>query len=160
MKVYEKLREMGIDPDTADFSDILAVLAATDSLAQKKDDVGTDLASLVSFADVSRTGLAKKLGYEKSRITRILSGMENLTLRTIHDVCNAIGYEFDVVFRKENEAKPLQPWQSVDVVFGNPFSIDLYTMQATKSVNTAYINLVNYKPLANDASWQLEEAAA
>lgn len=159
MRVNEKLQEMGVSPDTADFSDILAVLAESDSLAKKKDDVGTDLASLVSFADVSRTGLAETLGYEKSRITRILSGMENLTLRSIHDVCKAVGYEFDVIFRKKIESKHLQPWQSLEVVFGKSFPMDLYTMQA-KSVNTAFINNVHYIPVANDATWHLEEAAA
>ena len=160
MRVSEKLLEIGVSPDTADFSDILALLAESDSLAIKKDDVGTDLASLVSFADVSRTGLADTLGYEKSRITRILSGMENLTLRTIHDVCKAVGYEFDVIFRKKTENKPFQPWQFHEVKLEQPFSLDLYTMQATKSVNTSYPNNVHYIPVANDSIWHLEEAAA
>lgn len=148
MKVSDKLHQMGIDPNTADFSDILAAIDEPDSLELQKDQVGTDLVSLLAFVDTNRTALAEALGYKKSRITRILSGMENLTLRTIHDVCKAIGYEFDVTFRKKSEAKPLQPWQSVEFNFESPLYI------TSKAVYTASLRPSSItRSGANDATW-------
>ena len=148
MRINEKLQQLGIDPDTADFSDILAVVGESDSLELQKDQVGTDLVSLLAFADTSRTELAQVLGYKKSRVTRILSGMENLTLRTIHDVCKAIGYEFDVTFRKKSEAKPLQPWQSLEFNFENPVYV------TSKAVYTGSLRPSSItRSGANDTTW-------
>jgi transcriptional regulator with XRE-family HTH domain len=152
MRVNEKLQELGINPDTADFSDILAAIGEPNSLELKKDQVGTDLVSLIAFTDTNRTMLAEVLGYKKSRVTRILSGLENLTLRTIHDVCKAVGYEFDVIFRKKSEAKPLQPWQSIEISFENPVYI------TGKPVSTAGIRVNSIiQSGANDASWHFKE---
>ena len=157
MKVNEKLHQMGIDPSAADFSDILAALDTPDSLTLKKDEIGTDLVSLVAFADTSRSSLAEILDYKKSRITRILSGMENLTLRTIHDVCKAVGYEFDITFRKKSEAKPLQPWQTVETFFEKPVSGNF--IQITSKTVTTSNQVVNFAPQsgANDATWNFYE---
>lgn len=157
MKVSEKLHQMGIDPNMADFSDILAALDAPDSLALKKDEIGTDLVSLVAFTDTSRSSLAAILDYKKSRVTRILSGMENLTIRTIHDVCKAIGYEFDITYRKKSEAKPLQPWQNVETIFESHLSNIAY-IYAGKSVSTSIrtVSLVAQSG-ANDATWNFKE---
>ena len=150
MRVNEKLQQLGIDPDTADFSDILAAIGESDSLELQKDQVGTDLVSLLAFSDTSRTALAQVLGYKKSRVTRILSGMENLTLRTIHDVCKAIGYEFDVTFRRKSEAKPLQPWQSVEFNFENPLYVTSKAVVYTGSLRPSSIT----RSGANDATWE------
>ena len=157
MKVNEKLHQMGIDPSMADFSDILAALAAPDSFTLKKDEVGTDLVSLVAFTDTNRSSLAEILDYKKSRITRILSGMENLTLRTIHDVCKAVGYEFDITFRKKAEVKPLQPWQTIETIFEKPLTNNLYKMTG-KTVSTS-IQVVSFiaQAGANDATWNFNE---
>lgn len=150
MRVNEKLQQLGIDPDTADFSDILAAIGESDSLELQKDQVGTDLVSLLAFSDNSRTALAQVLSYKKSRVTRILSGMENLTLRTIHDVCKAVGYEFDVTFRKKSEAKPLQPWQSVEVSFEKPKYGELFLV---KPVSTSIASNHAAITVANDDTW-------
>lgn len=152
MRVNVKLQELGIDPDTADFSDILAAMGEPNLFELQKDQVGEDLVSLIAFTDTNRTSLAEVLGYKKSRITRILSGMENLTLRTIHDVCKAVGYEFDVIFRRTSEAKPLQPWQSLELSFENP------VYMTGKSVSTAGIRVRSIAHTgANDASWHFKE---
>lgn len=73
--------------------------------------VAADLAILLKHSGVSRTELAQKLGWKKSRITRVLSGDNNLTLKTISQFVEALGYTFDVVFHNKNYPKPKQPWQ-------------------------------------------------
>ena len=76
----------------------------------QKEVVAADLSMLLVHSDYSRTRLGADLGYGKSRISRILSGDENLTLKTLTKVADALGYTFDVVFYNKNYPKPKQPW--------------------------------------------------
>ena len=73
--------------------------------------VAADLAILVAESGVSRSDLAKKLGWTRARVTQVLSGQGNLTIETMHAVAKAAGSSFDVVFRKPAAARALQPWQ-------------------------------------------------
>jgi hypothetical protein len=41
----------------------------------------------------------------------VLSADANLTVQTVAAVVKALGYTFDVVFRKADEAAAAQPWQ-------------------------------------------------
>lgn len=72
--------------------------------------VAADLSMLLVHSNCSRSQLATNLGYKKSRISRILSGDENLTLKTLTKVADALGYTFDVIFHNENYERPKQPW--------------------------------------------------
>lgn len=76
----------------------------------QKEVVAADLSMLLVHSSYSRTKLGADLGYRKSRISRILSGDENLTLKTLTKVADALGYTFDVVFYNHNYQKPKQPW--------------------------------------------------
>ncbi len=76
----------------------------------QKEVVAADLSMLLVHANCSRSQLAKDLGYTKSRISRILSGDENLTLKTLTKVADALGYTFDVIFHNEKYDQPKQPW--------------------------------------------------
>lgn len=69
----------------------------------KAQDVAIALASAVEKAGLSRGELAKKLDWKPSRVTKVLTGSSNLTLKTMFEVCRAIGLEFDVVLRKASE---------------------------------------------------------
>ncbi|MCL5041554.1 MAG: helix-turn-helix domain-containing protein [Gammaproteobacteria bacterium] len=69
----------------------------------KTQDVAIALASAVEEAGLSRAELAKKLEWKPSRVTKVLTGSSNLTLKTIFQVCQAIGLEFDVVLRNPDE---------------------------------------------------------
>lgn len=72
--------------------------------------VASDLALLLRHTGLKRTDLARELGVKKSRITRILSGEENLTIKSLTSVAEALDYTFDVVFYNKNYSKPKQPW--------------------------------------------------
>lgn len=76
----------------------------------QKEVVAADLSMLLMHSNYSRTRLGADLGYGKSRISRILSGDENLTLKTLTKVADALGYTFDVIFYNKNYPKPKQPW--------------------------------------------------
>ncbi len=69
----------------------------------KAQDVAIALASAVHQAGLTRAQLAGQLGWKPSRVTKVLTGSENLTLRTIHQICSALGLEFDLVLRGAGE---------------------------------------------------------
>lgn len=73
--------------------------------------VAADLAIQVAESGISRSDLAKKLGWTRARVSQVLSGQGNLTIETMHAVAKAAGASFDVVFRKPESARALQPWQ-------------------------------------------------
>ncbi|MGN5519640.1 helix-turn-helix transcriptional regulator [Halopseudomonas sp. Lyrl_26] len=93
-----------------DFSGLFEALWEDEEIQfeAKAQDVAIALASAVHQAGLSRAELAKKLKWKPSRVTKVLTGSTNLTLKTIFEVCRAIGLEFDVVLRK--------PCEQVDVV--------------------------------------------
>jgi transcriptional regulator with XRE-family HTH domain len=79
----------------------------------KKDELAANLSALMSYTKKTRSELARELGWGKSRITKVLSGKNNLTLRTICEFTTCLGYDFDVVFRTLVEKRPEQPWQKI-----------------------------------------------
>lgn len=69
----------------------------------KAQDVAIVLAAAVEKAGLTRAELSKKLKWKPSRVTKVLTGGSNLTLKTIFEICRAIGLEFDVVLRNADE---------------------------------------------------------
>ncbi|HEX3964089.1 MAG TPA: helix-turn-helix transcriptional regulator [Trebonia sp.] len=52
---------------------------------------------------VSRADLAQSMGVSPGRVSQILSGDENLTLRTLSSVCTALDADFEVTLRPADE---------------------------------------------------------
>lgn len=77
----------------------------------KMEQVASHLVGLLHHCKVSRSELAKELGWKKSRVTKVLSGDENLTIKTITAITHKLGYDFDVIFHNKNYEKPKQPWR-------------------------------------------------
>lgn len=97
-----------------------------------KVSVAADLTILVAKSGISRSDLAKKLGWSRARVSQVLSGESNLTIETIYAVTKAAGAAFDVVFRKPASARAPQIWErdsavhvlaDSDMYSGMPFSI-------------------------------------
>lgn len=80
--------------------------------AIKTQTVATDLARAVADAGQTRAAVADKLGWKPSRLSKILSGDANLTLRTLHELSEALGLEFDVILRHRDQARAAQPWEA------------------------------------------------
>lgn len=81
-----------------------------DMSVMQMENVASDLVFLLKHSGLSRSNLANKLGWNKSRVTKVLSGDENLTIKTITSVAESLGYGFDVVFYNEKYEQPKQPW--------------------------------------------------
>lgn len=82
----------------------------TDEL--KTVDVAADLTLLLDHSGQSRADLARALGWSRARVTQVLSGQENLTVQTIAAVSKALGFTFDVAFRKTSALAAAQPWDA------------------------------------------------
>lgn len=87
-------------------------------LVSKRDDVAITLTGLLHACQVSRADLARKISWKPSRVTRALSGKENLTINTLAEIINAVGGDFDILIRQRGVARALQPWES-NAVVGN-----------------------------------------
>lgn len=61
------------------------------------------LSAMLSSEKVSKTELARRLGKTKGFVTQILSGNRNLTLRTIADVADALGYGIELRANKRGQ---------------------------------------------------------
>lgn len=77
----------------------------------RRNKVAIDLSIAVADSGRTRQAVADKAGIKLSQLSRQLSGDTNLTLDSIGKICDAIGYDFDVVLRKQGTKSALQPWQ-------------------------------------------------
>lgn len=78
----------------------------------KAQEVATNLARALHDAGMNRTQLSEKLGWRPSRVSKVLGGEANLTLKTLYQICDAMNLEFDVVLRTPNQAPAAQPWEA------------------------------------------------
>ncbi|WP_228291804.1 helix-turn-helix domain-containing protein [Acinetobacter towneri] len=77
----------------------------------KMEQVASHLVGLLRHQKISRSELAQKLGWSKGRVTKVLSGDVNLTIKTITTITSELGYDFDIVFHNKKYERPKQPWQ-------------------------------------------------
>jgi len=54
------------------------------------------IAELMQQAGVSRADLARLLGTSRANVTGLMSGERNMTLRTLADLCFALGYRAEL----------------------------------------------------------------
>jgi transcriptional regulator with XRE-family HTH domain len=54
------------------------------------------IAEVMQQSELTRADLARLLGTSRANVTGLLSGERNLTLRTLADVCFALGYRADL----------------------------------------------------------------
>ena len=85
------------------------LIAAHKGMAEelKTVDVDADLTLLLHECGMSREDLASKLGWSRNRLSEVLSGHECITVQTLAAVAGALGYTFDVVFRKTDAPSTL-----------------------------------------------------
>ena len=88
------------------FGDLIASHKGFDA-ELKTIDVAADLTLLLHECGMSRDDLASKLGWSSDRMSQVLSGHESITVQTIAFVAGAMGYTFDIVFRKTDAPSTL-----------------------------------------------------
>lgn len=90
--------------DFFDFSDV-------DPLFTKKNAVANELLALISHENISRKTLCEKLNWAPSRLSKVLSGEQNITVKTITTISLALGYDFSIYFHKIHKKEMVQPWE-------------------------------------------------
>jgi transcriptional regulator with XRE-family HTH domain len=100
----------------------------------KQEQLLFDATELISRAmvqqRVSKSDLAKRIGKSKAYVTQVLGGRTNMTLRTLSDLANAVGYEVEL------GAINLQTSQTVHVGHWNgPTKLNVIYGQLQEAVN-------------------------
>lgn len=80
------------------------------AFAIKKEEVAANLTALMVFCNRNRSYISSMTGWSRSRVTNVLSGDMNLTLKTLWEFTSALGYNFDIALRDENQTPANQPW--------------------------------------------------
>lgn len=80
-------------------------------LCNKREDAALTLTGMLHHAGISRAELARQLGWKPSRVTRALTGNENLTLNTLAEIIGAGGLDYDILVRPRGACRALQPWE-------------------------------------------------
>jgi len=73
--------------------------------------VAADLRILIAEQNEQYQAIAERIGISAAGLSKQLSGTANLTLESIGEICDAIGKDFDVVFRAADVRRALQPWE-------------------------------------------------
>ena len=77
----------------------------------KAQDTGVTLTRALFESGKTQAQLARELNWKPSRVSRVFSGKGNLTLRTLHKITSALGFEFDIILRKKQQRRAPQPWE-------------------------------------------------
>lgn len=80
-------------------------------LANKRDDIAIVLTGMLEDRSMSFADLARALNWKPSRVSRALSGRENLTVNTIAEIVGAADYDFDILIRPKSARRAYQPWE-------------------------------------------------
>jgi len=95
--------------DFFDFSDV-------DPFFAKRNAVANELLALISHENISRKQLSEKLEWPPSRLSKVLSGEQNLTVKTITAISLALGYDFSIYFHKIHRKEMIQPWEKLSEI--------------------------------------------
>lgn len=110
-----------------DYVDAFLDVNPIDPFELKKNYLATQLAALMSYNGKTRSEMAAELGWQKSRVTKVLSGNDNLTIKSICEFSTHLGYDFDILFHFHEQPRPKQPWQIRDNGRLNIFTDALHT---------------------------------
>ena len=85
------------------------LIAGQPGLAEelKAVDVAADLTLLLHDSGISREDLARRLGWSDDVLSQFLSGEDSMSIQAIARVARALGYKFDLVFRKTDAPSAL-----------------------------------------------------
>lgn len=62
----------------------------------KAQEVAVELAAAVADAGLTQKELAKRLGWKPSRVSKVLHGATNVTLRTLFDLYDTLGMDLSI----------------------------------------------------------------
>ena len=98
----------------SDYCDAFSDVGEIDAFELKKDHLAAQMAALMAFSGKTRAELMGNLGWKKSRVSNVMSGKCNLTIKTVWEFASSLGFDFDVVFHASGHSPQNQPWQIMD----------------------------------------------
>lgn len=72
---------------------------------QKAQAVAIDLAKAVALKGISQAELAERLGWQASRVSKVLHGATNVTLKTLFNITDALDMDFEINIKEKNVEK-------------------------------------------------------
>lgn len=85
-------------------------------LRGKREDIAITINGMLHECKFSRADLARVLKWQPSRVTRALSGGENLTINTLAEIIGAANLDFDILIRPRTAVRAFQPWEEPGVM--------------------------------------------
>mgnify|MGYP003584117598 FL=1 len=124
------LMELGSEMENFLCEEPLFDLAKLNAFKVRKKIIADHLKSIIVHNGFNQNSLSELLGWKTSRMSKVLSGDSNLTLKTIFDICKALDFDFDIVFFNKNYSRPFfQPWEySIEQYSNHPldeYNIDI-----------------------------------
>lgn len=110
----QKLKTQTPENETIDMSALWAESMADNDFRFeiKAQSVAVDLARATSELGFTQAQLAERLSWSPSRVSKVLHGSTNVTLRTIHEFTAALELEFDIIYRSMNTTRAPQFWDA------------------------------------------------
>nr|WP_315484950.1 hypothetical protein [uncultured Undibacterium sp.] len=115
MKIVKTEVKKDSDGAIPDFFSLFNELPAIDPFEDQKESIAIDLGALISYHGFTRAKFIEKSGWKQSRLSNVLSGRCNLTIKTVHEVAEILGYRFDLIYRKKGQKRAAQIWERDDV---------------------------------------------
>jgi len=100
------------ESDQAIWDDLEGLLTDEDHEEMDLQEIPIHMAALMVHCGKNRNQMAELLGVTRARITNLLN-KTNIETKTIYRFTKALGYRFEVVFKKQGEHSSLQPWNEV-----------------------------------------------
>lgn len=129
MKNNQKFEVVDGNNAVPDFFSLFKDLPEIDPFDEQKESVAVDLAALISYYGFTRSKFIEKSGWKQSRLSNVLSGRCNLTIKTISEVADVLGCKFDVIYRSKDQKKARQVWDPLEKKLEAPHILPHFSLR-------------------------------
>ncbi|MFH1493769.1 MAG: helix-turn-helix transcriptional regulator [Pseudomonadota bacterium] len=84
----------------------------------RQAEVSADLRLLIAESGKNFKDISTAIGISQAALSKKLGGEANLTLDSISAIAEAVGADFDIVFRHKEATRALQMWESAAITVG------------------------------------------
>lgn len=128
---------------------------------ERKQRVASDLAIVIAKANLKRKDVASALNISEAALSIRLNGSQNLTLDSIGGICEVAGCDFDIVFRRADEAVASSFWESDDVMLAPFADIELWVGKTHPGVLQYEVpSFIDATPAANEQAVEIKKNEA
>lgn len=116
-------------------------------------ELGLAISEAMEAQGVNRSELARRVGKEKSYITRLLNGPKNVTLKSIVQLAHALGRDLSIEFREA-----VQEEAHVDVEEAAVVTATVSLPRASRS-DERWANVITFVPRARQKKRKEDDSA-